>query len=43
MVDEKVATMEARSGRMGEEPEQYLQSEALDESDQETPNSDSHE
>ena len=43
MVDEKVATMEARSGRMGEEPEQYLQSEAPDESDQETPNSDSHE
>ena len=43
MVDEKVATMEARSGRMSEESEQYLQSEAPDESDQETPNSDSHE
>ena len=43
MVDEKVATMEARSGHTGDETEQYQQAEAPDEGEQETPNSDSHE
>ena len=43
MVDEKVATMEARSGHTGDETDQYQQAEAPDEGEQETPNSDSHE